>query len=86
MKIYIVQGNTGEWDSYQDWTVCACSTESGAKARIDKLVHLMMEINPKFGDKDAIEKMRTHKDGDPQFDTDTTGASYDYYETELIEE
>lgn len=91
MKIYLVQGHTGEYDSYQEWNVCAYKTENGAKNRINELHNLMKEVCCDWSDlfmagrAVVVDKMRNHENGDPAFESFYGHTGYRYTELELIE-
>lgn len=83
--IYIVYGHTGEYDTYQEWNVCAFQTEEAAENRVKELMKLMEEIKPEYGNQKSIEKMRSHENGDISFTTYPGGTGYSCYALEFLE-
>lgn len=86
-KVYIVSGETGEYDSYREWTVCVYGNEARATARVKKLNELLSEHNcwARRADDATKEIIRAHPDGDPHFQTDLTGTTYSYEAVDFIE-
>lgn len=84
MKVYIVQGSTGEWDDYCEWAVCVCATEEIAERKIKELKDLMKEIKPNRYDYESIKKMRSHEKGDPKFNIDDS-TDYEYYAVDFLQ-
>lgn len=87
MKIYIIQGSTGEYDSYCEWTVCAYLDENKAAKRVQELNDLIVELDiSKYTYQYQFEEaFQKHPMGDPDFRIYCTGATYDYYELELYD-
>lgn len=92
MKIWIVQGTSGEYSDRGEWIVDAWPTEDAAKARVAALDALLLEHGYKHGggssDGDYLTQ-RARMDafkvlaGDPCFSADYTGTSYWLTECEL---
>ena len=82
MKIYLVQGSTGEYDDYQTWLVCAWSTKTLARRHVVTLTKRMSVLGDGIKDifSKETESMRTH---DPHFSCDYTGTKYGVIEVEV---
>ncbi len=91
--IYLVRGNTGQYDYYYEWDVAAFSSSEDAAKRFDFLNELLGDnhsSNPKrtqvsHDHRIAAEMLiRQRAEGDPNCCIDYTGSSYavielDYY-------
>lgn len=95
MKIYIVQGSTGEYDDAIDWPVCAYESETKAIERIERLNNLLKKLKLHYknqSDLDSdergkrIEIFHDHADGDKLISCYYIGSDYNYYEVELIKD
>lgn len=91
MKIYIVAGETGEYEDHYDWTLGAYSTETEAE-RIANALNAKLETFGALLFKGACDEYvdfenaeQWMRDIDPNCRIDYTGASYFYYETTLDE-
>jgi hypothetical protein len=81
MKIWIVEGTTGDYSDRSDWAVCAYSSQEKAEEHASKAMHRAMEIqksNPRY---------YSPKPGENEFDSnmhmDYTGTEYYTVECEL---
>lgn len=88
MKIYIVNGTTGEYSDRSEWAVEAWTTKEAAEARVRDLGDKLQASGVAtlgYGDQKraAEEKFRTDPDGDPGFSCDYTGTSWFVTECEL---
>lgn len=90
MKIYIVQGTTGEYSDRTDWIVCAFKDKKAADQRARKAMQRGKEIEK---EKEALrsqgeEYWEFKEDGKNEFDAkfmmDYTGTEYHVEETELL--
>lgn len=85
MKIYVVEGHTGEYSDRNDWPVKAFVHEPAAQAFVDACTKEILPYNIK-NKYDAVnwERIRNAKSPlDPNLQIDYTGTHYDYYEVEL---
>lgn len=95
--IYIVAGSTGEYSDRTDWNVCAFISERAAQERIRKLDDLMQQCGVTLDVKGfvtvgdwgirrdaAVEAMKSHPDGDPDFRCYYNSTSYSYSACELV--
>ena len=91
MKIYVIQGSTGEYSDHMEWPVCAFKDEQKAK---DFIVQLTQEANAfmaQFSDSyewyDWFYEFESRRFGpppnDPKFRCDSSRFNYAYFETEL---
>ena len=88
-KIYIVQGCTGEYSDFQEWTVCAYTSEEAARDRVVELEHILLvnkaQLGCEYASRERAEiAMHNAPNGDPSCTIDYTGANYHYEECELI--
>ncbi len=86
MKIYIVEGRTGEWADAREWPVKAFKEEEKAKA----FKQLLNDTAKKLGVyssglrlNDGQANVALMQELDPGVSIDYTGVQYDYYELEL---
>jgi hypothetical protein len=78
MKIYIVEGSTGEYSDRQDWIVCAYQSKEKAEEHADKAEHRAKEMLPK-----RYSNFEGQNEFDPHMRMDYTGTEYYVIETEL---
>lgn len=87
MKIYIIQGSTGEYSDHKEWVVCALRDKQKAQEFIHQLVQEANTILSKFKNKNEWRRSNDwHPEvpsNDPQFAVDYTGFNYNLIETEL---
>lgn len=90
MKIYVVQGSTGEYSDHREWLVCAFKEEQQAK---NFVVQLTQEANTMLAKYKHRYDWKCGKSGrmfdrelppnDHFFDCDYTGFNYTYCDVEL---
>ena len=93
MKIWIVEGSTGEYSDRTEWAVCAYKSEGNAQAKVLELEALISSFTGRkqdgpdeWLDRDKrAECMREHPHGDPHYQEDYTGTAYTCYPVELID-
>jgi hypothetical protein len=86
MKIWIVQGTTGEYSDRAEWVICAFREEGAAKALADQLNSLARAATTGISHSsrwDETEPGKMLKSCDPQAFIDYTGTDYTAFETEL---
>ncbi len=96
-KIYLVVGNTGEYDDYYYWNVVAYAAEEAAQARVNLLNNLLSEhkldnesypysvyTDEEFGP--HFDAVRNHPLGDPKLRVDYTGTNYFVAEVDFIDQ
>lgn len=96
MKIFVVKGNTGEYDSYRKWDVCAYLSKEKAKKRIDFLNNFLKKykahkekysLNFNWNKINKVKNLiQNHEKGDENCSINYGGTSYKYDELELIED
>lgn len=82
MKIYLVEGSTGEYSDAQDWIVCAYRSKEKAEEHASKATQRSKELqneNWRYQNMDA----RGVNEFDSNFQMDYTGTDYYVIETEL---
>jgi hypothetical protein len=80
MKIYIVNGATGEYSDQDDWVVCAYRDRALADAHVHDAMIRAKEIE-KSGSR--YEQKKGENEFDPNMRMDYTGTKYYVVETEL---
>jgi hypothetical protein len=78
MKIYIVEGTTGEYSDRMEWIVCAFTNEQKAKAHVEGAAKRAREIF-------LAGYPRQRNEFDPEMQMDYSGTEYFLSETELQE-
>lgn len=82
--IYLVEGNTGEYEDHRDWLVKAFFSEVKAQKLV---IDAQTRANEIFQNRKSISN---ESDGinefDPNFMLDYTGTYYKYYSIEVDEE
>jgi hypothetical protein len=85
--IYIVRGETGQYDDLYNWDVCAYRDELAARGRIDNLNGLVEMFKKSCGPCDDHDLRRCLEDKmqnfDPQFEYSCGRARYYYTPVEL---
>ena len=96
MKIWIVQGSTGEYSDRTEWAVCAYKSEGKAQARVLELEALISSFTGRkqdgpdewFDSDKRVECMREHPHGDPHYQeyyTSCSGTAYTCYPVEMLD-
>ena len=82
MKIYIVQGTTGEYSDRSDWLVCAYRFKEAAEEHASKAMRRAMQLKTL----EAYPYMhQTEKNEfDPDMKMDYTGTAYTVLKVELV--
>ena len=87
MKIYVVEGQTGEYSDHRDWPVRAFLSEKkaqklvlDAQARANEIYVNNSNSSPSWND---LEKPENKNQYDPDMDMDYVGTHYLYYPIEL---
>ena len=80
MKIYIVNGTTGEYSDRNDWVVCAYKDKALADAHVHDAMLRAKEIEKSDYRHDND---RNKNEFDPNMRIDYTGTEYYVVETEL---
>lgn len=83
MKIYVVEGATGEYSDHREWPVKAYVSEDKAKQHVVKATQRGNEIFAQSGSKYGPHE--GENEYDPNMRIDYTGVRYNYYEVELEE-
>jgi len=81
MKIWIVEGTTGEYSDRDDWVVCAYTSQEKAENHASKAMRRAKEIQ-----KDRLTRYSAPKSSnefDPKMRMDYTGTEYYVIECEL---
>lgn len=88
-RVYIIEGNTGEYSDRTNWLVKAYLDENAAMAEQDRLTNKLKEFGVDRGfemgwaaREKAAEKMRNYDD---QFRCDYTGTWYTLLTVDLVE-
>ena len=85
MKIYIVEGQTGEYSDHRRWNVCAYMNEQSARDKVMRLEENARLAIQKWGEDavkglwfgdESIGKEIREFIGDPHFQSDYTGTQY----------
>jgi hypothetical protein len=77
--IYLVEGETGEYEDRFTWNVCAFTEEEDAM----KMVETMNDIAAEIGNGRQALNSQIKNPYDTDMSVDTTGVSYSYYPIEL---
>ncbi|OQB10405.1 MAG: hypothetical protein BWY21_00326 [Parcubacteria group bacterium ADurb.Bin216] len=85
MKIYVVQGSTGEYSDHREWILKAFTKEQKAKDFVVACTQEYQRIKSSYEDKYDWPKEKDPHKLDPAFEWDYTGTNYTYFETELEE-
>jgi hypothetical protein len=92
MKVFVIEGTTGEYSDRSTWPVRAYMNEETAKAEVLGLDMRAREVEQgKFGDRedwrwDEIKGAEVRKYmGDPEFAMDYNGTHYSYYEVDVVD-
>lgn len=80
MKIYLVQGTTGEYSDRTDWVVCAYRSKQKAEDHASKAMHRAMELFKSGWRSYNSEEVNEF---DPGMRIDYTGTEYTTFEVEL---
>lgn len=85
MKIFIVEGSTGEYSDHDEWPVAAYKDEELAKEHVRLADE---EYRVWLGGRDPyslgyLERQEVVNSYDPEMRMDYTGLSYSYYTVEL---
>jgi hypothetical protein len=80
MKIYIVQGSTGEYSDHIEWIVCAYKDEKKAQEHVVKASEAARQYKIEYHKSRITPETNPY---DPQFQMDYTGTNYTVIETEL---
>lgn len=81
MKIYIVEGNTGEYDDYRCWPVHAYADETKAKEHADNAQNWLTDYGPERWRKERWD-VAPKNPYDPNMYVDYTGTKYSVYSIE----
>jgi hypothetical protein len=81
MKIYIVEGTTGEYSDRQDWTVCAYRSEKKAEDHVRNAMLRAKEIEKSR--EDQYHVAAGVNEFDPDMRMDYTGTEHYTVECEL---
>ena len=84
MKIYIVQGITGEYEDYYEWVLCAYADEETAKDHAKRAETRAKESLKEYDTWNLVPY--GSNEHDPLMHIDYTGIYYITYSCELIEE
>lgn len=96
MKVYIVEGQTGEYSDRRVWPVCGYLSEAAARAKVGRLEQNLREAVVKWGE-DAVRYASIwNKDepqskeiiefiGDPNYMGDYTGTRYRMYVVDIVD-
>lgn len=83
MKIYVVEGSTGEYSDHREWLVKAFVNEECAQDFVERVGREYRRLEQECeGDRWNIGDNSL----DPYMQTDYTGTNYRYFEVELDEE
>jgi len=85
MKIYIVQGATGEYSDFREWVVCAFKDEQKAIDLVEAATERARTIFALYKASSYRYKVYKTNDFDPEMEMDYTGTRYEVIETELLE-
>jgi len=88
MKIYVVQGSTGEYSDHREWLVKAFKSQEKAQDFVSFLDSKLLELGLKYESvytHEDMEKEEKMMEFDPQFQFDYTGTMYSILEVELEE-
>ena len=85
MKIYIVQGSTGEYSDHMEWPVRAFDSERKAQDFVNKLSEEYRFLKQKYGHHGFSWYCHIEEENmtDPNMRSDYTGTNYSYFEIEL---
>lgn len=83
MKIYIVEGNTGEYSDRVNWLVKAFKTTEKAEAYRDMLHSKLLEL--KLYERKIDRNVKIMQEYDEQFQCDYTGSEYTILTVEMDE-
>lgn len=76
MKVYIVQGSTGEYSDHIEWLVCGYVDEKLAQERVNACSARARELIVKYTNRgDIPDGANEH---DPRMQVDYTGVNYTY--------
>lgn len=81
MKIWIVEGTTGEYSDRTDWMVCAYTSQEKAEEHASKAVHRAVEIQKARPSR--YDSPKGVNEFDPDMRMDYTGTEYYTVECEL---
>lgn len=84
MKIYIVEGSTGEYSDHVEWVVCAFKNKDNAQELVINASARAREIYSKYNTWDVGEREDLKSKYDPKMQMDYTGTNYRIIETELM--
>ncbi len=86
-KIFIVEGNTGEYSDHQDWAVAAYLDEDLAKQHVElasvRARELYAEYDKNWEPTSYDDIPEGANQYDPRMRTDYTGVRYHYYDVEI---
>ena len=88
-KIYVIEGQTGEYSDSQHWLVAAYTDRSRAEAEVVRLTMLAKVAERFMGDSDSEEwrvAKGAAKAADPQFQCDFSGTIYSVLPLNLVNE
>lgn len=88
MKIYVVQGSTGEYSDNREWLVKAFVNEKRAADLVQKASERAREVFAMRDDNDWYTYPRPERfnnEHDPNMQVDYTGTNYGILEVELDE-
>lgn len=93
MKIYVIQGTTGEYSDRSEWLCFAVGEEDRAREIVEEYTReaKAIEVRTRLPEDhpDYIDRFKSWEDGfkwphpDPYFNMDYTGTDYSYAEIEL---
>lgn len=90
MKIYVVRGETGEYEDYQSWSVSAFKQKEQAQQLVKRLNDEIKRIYPptsvrmEYAMYKSLEQRLSKIDS--RASVDYTGTLYSFYELEVLDE
>lgn len=78
--IWIVEGNTGEYDNRRNWTVCAYPTKSSAEKHVKMA---QAEADRLEASRSELYRCQEKNPYDPDMSMDFNGTEYSCYKIEL---
>jgi len=82
LKIYVVQGSTGEYSDHREWLVCAFTREKSAQAFVEVVSARARELQMQYGKYWGIPD--GSNEYDPSMEIDYTGVNY-HIESVILE-